>query len=217
MTAMDYAKYFMSKRIGAERNSLEGNMKLQKLLFFADMIHLAQYDTPLFNDAVFAFEKGCVVENVRQRFLHNYEDLFLESMRDEYVFNEQDLDTLDTTIAIFGNLSATELSDLNHQFNFWQRQYDNSFVSETYKEKYESIVSVDMMRSEIDKIKNAMLAYRQTKNIEQNVVAFNGVQFFYDNDVTMTIQLSQILSEFSVNAEEKAYSVYYDNGKLVIY
>ena len=217
MTAMDYAKYFISQRIGAEKNSLEGNMKLQKLLFFADIIHLAQYNTPLFNDTIFAFEKGCVIESVRHRFQYDYGDLCFESMKEQYIFCQQDKNTLDMTIAIFGGLSSKELSDLNHQFNFWQDQYSNSIVSDTFKEKYDSIVTIEMMRSELDKMKGVLNAYYQTKLTEQNVIVFNGIRFFYGDDVFMTVSLKQYLCEFSMCAEDDSYSVYYDNGELVVY
>lgn len=217
MKAIDYAKFFISQKIGAEKNSLEGNMKLQKLLFFADMINLAQYDSPLFDDDVYAFEKGCVIESVRQKFQYDYDNLLFESMYTQPCFNDSDKDTLNITLDIFGALSSKELSELSHQFEFWKNQYDKAYVSDYYKEKEASIITIDMMREEINIIQNILSAYKETRKICQNVIKINGVSFYYEDDIVDTSDLRRALNEFSINAEDDAYSIYFEDGELVIY
>ena len=68
----DFAKYFIKKGADSLPNTYDGNMKLQKLLTFADLISIAKYGKPLFNDPVLAFKNGCVVEKVRQRYKNDY-------------------------------------------------------------------------------------------------------------------------------------------------
>lgn len=217
MNAMDYAKFFIAQKIGAEANSFDGNMKLQKLLFFADMINLAQYDTPLFHDNVYAFKKGCVVETVRKRFQYDYVRLMAEVSSSDLVFDQSDMDTLTKTVMIYGKLSSDELSELCHQFSFWERQYNDSFVSDNFREKDYSIISVDMMRNEIGIIKNILDAYNESCDNSLNEIVINGVKFYYDSNIEITDEAVKCLKDFSKFAEDDAYSFYYDNGELVIY
>ena len=63
--AMDYAKFFLKQEDDKIANTMDGNMKLQKLLSFANMISIAKYGHPLFAEPVLAYENGFVVESVR--------------------------------------------------------------------------------------------------------------------------------------------------------
>lgn len=64
----DFAKFFIKNGADSMPNTYDGNMKLQKLLFLADLANIAEYGEPLFNDQVLAFKNGCVVEKVRLRY-----------------------------------------------------------------------------------------------------------------------------------------------------
>ena len=75
----DYAKYFMKQGLDTQRNTFDGNMKLQKLLVFANLISLAERGEPLFNDEILAFEQGCVIEEVRLKYKHSYSEFALEA------------------------------------------------------------------------------------------------------------------------------------------
>ena len=44
----------------------------------------------------------------------------------------------------------------------------------------------------------------------------NGVRFYFDG-ITLTDDMVEYLEEFSLSAEDDAYSMYFDNGRLVIY
>ena len=71
----DFAKFFIKNGADSSPNTYDGNMKLQKLLVFADLANIAEYGEPLFGDQVLAFKNGCVVEKVRLR----YNDSIAES------------------------------------------------------------------------------------------------------------------------------------------
>lgn len=217
LNAIDYAKFFISQNIGADGDNLESNMKLQKLLLFADMISLVKQGTPLFSDTIYAFEKGCVIENVRHKYQYDYLNLIRESQIQQVDYSESDKKILEMTKKIFGNLSADELSDINHQFNFWQRQFNNSYVSDNYKEKADSIVTTDMILEEIETMKRVVDAFELADEDSYNKLIINGVTFFYDDAMTITPELVRELGDFSRDADESAYSIYYDNDILVVY
>ena len=57
-TVFDYAKWFLENDLDTPRNTFKGNMKLQKLLFFAQLISLAKNNKLLFDEEFCAFENG---------------------------------------------------------------------------------------------------------------------------------------------------------------
>ena len=123
--AIDYAKVFMKRDLDSARNTFDGNMKLQKLLFFADYISLATRNCRLFDDAVYAFRNGCVVESVRTRYKNDFQSLRRDCERFEPNFTEEEYEVINLTSAIFGELSARELSQLNHSFDFWKKRHNS--------------------------------------------------------------------------------------------
>jgi len=217
MSALDFAKYFMKRGLDTEKNTYDGNMKLQKLLFFADLICLSEKGRLLFSDPVSAFSNGCVVENVRLRYKNDYDELFKESCCFESNFTQDEYDVLKLTTDIFGGLSAKELSDLSHSFNFWKVAYERSKSASGFKDKRMAEITVDEMMSELDKIKAVIDSYRDNEVNRAFKEVVNGVKFYYDPAIDMTDDVFEQLESFAANAEDKAYSVYLDNGELVIY
>src|ERR1035437_5552959 len=61
-TASDVAKYFISSF--QKKKKEISNLKLQKLLYYAQAWHLALYDAPLFDDKIEAWVHGPVVPGV---------------------------------------------------------------------------------------------------------------------------------------------------------
>lgn len=216
--ARNYAKYFMQKGMDTSPNTFDGNMKLQKLLVFADLINLAEHGVSLFDDEILAFRNGCVVENVRLEYRNNYSGLKKESSDYSPDFTKDELDVLTLTIEIFGNLSAVELSELNHQFSFWRNAFQRGTTQNGYHEKKKSVVSVFDMQAEIDRMKQVLSAYRNPVNSNQRRELVNGITFYYDpSEITITDSMLEEIEDFSLEADDSSYSIYLDNGKLVIY
>ena len=219
-TAFDYAKYFMSKNLDNNPNTFDGNMKLQKLLVFAYLISLAKYGHPLFNDRIYAFTKGYVVENVRQRYQNDYNSLKAESEKYVPDFNEEEMYIIKCTIDIYGSLNAKELSGLSHMFDFWNDAYEKGSTPSGYHSKNDSIITDEKMMEEISAIKKVIQAYEQNNDSEFGSVyqCINGVKFFYKPyEIAMTDDLIDYLYHFAEDAEDNAYSVYYDKDNLVVY
>ncbi|MDD2494687.1 MAG: DUF4065 domain-containing protein [Tissierellia bacterium] len=214
----EYAKYFIKNKLDTNPNTYDGNMKLQKLLFFANMISLATYDKLLFEEPICAFKNGCVIEKIRLRYKSDYNSFYNDSLSFNPDFNIEEYDVLSDTVGIFGELSAKELSEINHSYDFWNKSYKNSVKLNGYRCKEDSIVDIDDMRTEIQKMKLILDAYHQNKIIDQNNEIVNGVKFYYDSkEVEITDELLDELYDFSLSADEDSYTLYIDNGKLVIY
>lgn len=86
----DFAKYFIKNGADSHPSTYDGNMKLQKLLTFANAISIAEHGKPLFNDKILAFTNGCVVEKVRLRYRNEYNSFKRESDLFQPDFSEQE-------------------------------------------------------------------------------------------------------------------------------
>ena len=93
-------------------------MKLQKLLFFAQLISLAKNNKLLFDEEFCAFENGMVMENVRLEYKNNLSKLLNYSGND---LSEDDLEILELTKNIYGSEDADTLSNMTHQFEYWKK------------------------------------------------------------------------------------------------
>lgn len=215
--ASNIAKWFMKKGLDSVPNTFDGNMKLQKLLFFANCISLAKNGKPLFTDPILAFENGCVIESIRQRYKNDYATFKSDSEKYNPDFSKEEYDVLNLTADIFGDLSAKELSELNHSFDFWKKAFDRSKGPDGYKCKEKSIISQDDIMPELPKIQQVLAAHKENTAKGMRFESVNGIKFYYSPAFDLNDDIISRLDEFSRTADEKAYTVYQENGDLVIY
>lgn len=153
----DYTKWFLENNLDTPRNTFKGNMKLQKLLFFAQLISLAKNNELLFNDQFCAFENGMVMENVRLKYKNNLDEL-LNYKRNE--LNDKELEILELTKNIYGCENADTLSNMTHQFEYWKKYLQISNNGFDFKDKNKSIVPNDELEKELDNIRDVLDAYK---------------------------------------------------------
>lgn len=213
--AIEIAKWFIKNEYDNPRNTLEGNMKLQKLLYFAQLIHLYKYRKPLFSDEIYAFEHGSVIETVRQEYKCNHQALVKDAYNSVDDFSDQELETLNITADIFGDADAEELSELNHLQKSWRKRFNDSKIMDNYYVKELGVITVEDMMEDLDNIKQIMEAYEMTCRSRMHYEEINGVKFYYDpNEITMDEEMINILRKFP--ADEPAYSICRDENMGVI-
>ncbi|MDD6035745.1 MAG: Panacea domain-containing protein [Lachnospiraceae bacterium] len=212
----DFAKFFIKNGADSRPNTYDGNMKLQKLLVLADLANIAENGEPLFNDQVLAFKNGCVVEKVRLRYKNDYVAFKRDSESYQPDFSESEYEILKLVMGIFGCASAKELSDINHTFNFWKTAFYNGTDSTGYHNKEMSVVDMISQHADVEKMREIISAYRETANNTTASETINGVTFYFDG-FALTDDIIDQLESFSLSADDDTYSVYLDNGRLVIY
>ena len=75
------AKWFINQNLDNPSNSRDGNMKLQKLLFFSQLIYMCKNKgKTMYNDEFNAFEHGMVLESVRLEYQNSFNTLYNESI-----------------------------------------------------------------------------------------------------------------------------------------
>lgn len=115
----DIANYFLFK---AEQDGQEllSNMKLQKMIYYAQGLHLAIDEGPLFHDEMEAWTYGPVAPAI----YHKYKEFGSGGIPpdDDFDSNIIDDDTrefLDEVFDVFGQFSAIRLMDLSHSDQCW--------------------------------------------------------------------------------------------------
>ena len=157
---LDYVSWFLENNLDNPRNTFKGNMKLQKLLFFAQLISLAKNNKLLFKDKFSAFENGMVIENVRLEYKNNLDGL-LNYKRKK--LSKEDLEILELTKNIYGFESAEELSNMSHQFEYWKKYFKLFNNEYDFKDKEKGVVPNEELTKELDNIKEVLYAYEITK------------------------------------------------------
>ena len=219
MNAIDAAKWFIKQGYDTPFNTFDGNMKLQKLLYFAQLIHLARTGRLLFNDKVYAFKNGSVVENVRQYYKNSYVLLVEEANAlEDLKFNESEMETLVTTAEIFGDINAKELSVINHLRISWQKAFEQSKRANGYYDKDSSEISFDVVKKhDLPRVQEMLNAYKSSHDLQEASEVINDVTFYYDpKELQMTDDIVGRLESFE--GTEPSYDIYLDrNLGLVIY
>lgn len=212
----DFAKYFLKNGADSLPNTYDGNMKLQKLLVLADLACVAEYGELLFQDDVLAFKNGCVVEKVRLRYKNDYSGFISDSKAYQPDFSEREYSILNLVMAIFGTATAKELSEINHTFNFWIEAYDRGTNGTGFHDKSLSVVDMISQKKDIERMKEIISAYQESSNDVEAHEVINGITFYYDG-FKLTDEMIEQLEAFTFNADDDSYSVYLDDGRLVVY
>lgn len=128
--ALDVARYFLLKA-DPEEGELISNLKLQKLLYYAQGFHLALYDGPLFAESVEAWMHGPVVPQV----YHAYKGYGAEGIPAPVdfgpgqVFSEEIVELLDEVYDVYGQFSAWKLREMTHREPPWAETPDGMEIS----------------------------------------------------------------------------------------
>ena len=83
-------------------------------------------------------------------------------------------------------------------------------------EELSSIVDMMFQHADVERMREIISAYRETASDTAKYEIINGVTFYYDG-FALTDDMIDRLESFSLSAEDDTYSVYVDNGRLVIY
>ena len=153
------AEWFMQRNLDNPSNTGKGNMKLQKLLFFSQLIYMCKNNGQTMYDEKFsAFDNGMVLEPVRQEYYRNYKVLKEESTQN-IVMPEKVEEALIITEDIFGKCTAEELSDLSHQFDAWSKYLNLSIEANNFHNKSKAIVPYEELEKELYKMNRVLKAY----------------------------------------------------------
>ena len=106
--------------IHQEYGDFLSNLKVQKLLYYAQGLHLALYQKPLFEEKIVAWQYGPVVEEVYHAFKNYQGAIPTPDNIDNAYLSEQEFDLLKEVYDVFGQFSATKLVEMTHDESPWK-------------------------------------------------------------------------------------------------
>jgi uncharacterized phage-associated protein len=121
-TAFDIANYFLFRAQAAteEDQELISNLKLQKLVYYAQGLHLAVYDEPLFMEAIEAWTYGPVIPSLYHYYKeHGSNGIYADEDFDPFSIDQDTREFLDDIYEVFGQYSAVRLMKLAHSDQCW--------------------------------------------------------------------------------------------------
>jgi uncharacterized phage-associated protein len=136
----DVAGYFLLK--AKEQDCGISNLKLQKLIYYAQAFHLAIFENPLFEEEIEAWTHGPVCPII----YHEYKgfgsnNINIEFQPDLSVFSTEQLELLDEVNEVFGQFSAWKLRNMTHEDEPWKLNENTasviakSLMMEFYKQR----------------------------------------------------------------------------------
>jgi uncharacterized phage-associated protein len=134
LTALDVAKYFLALQDDEEAIS---NLKLQKLLYYAQGFHLAITGRALFDDDIRAWAHGPVVPAVwREYNRFAGRPIPRPSDFDPAVLDSETCSLLDEVSSVYGQFSAWWLREMTHSEPPWKSTPSQAVISHAVMETY---------------------------------------------------------------------------------
>lgn len=117
------ARYFLSLA-EEEAGDDVSNLKLQKLLYYAQGFHLALFDRPLFDNEIRAWTHGPVVVDVYHEYKGHGSAPIPRANCDLDALTQDEKDLLDEVYQVYGQYSAWKLRNMTHEESPWIAAYE---------------------------------------------------------------------------------------------
>lgn len=141
LTCFDVADYFLSKT-DEEAGDVISNLKLQKLVYYAQGFSLAINDKPIFPEPITAWQHGPVCVPLYYKYKENGA-LGIKAPKniDFKKFDEDDIDLLDEVYDVYGQFSAWKLRNMIYEEGPWKETKINDIISlEKMKSYFKGLV-----------------------------------------------------------------------------
>ena len=136
LTSKDVANYFLSL-VDRDAGDLVSNLKLQKLIYYAQGFHLALHDSPLFNEPIEAWQHGPVVPDLYQEYKqYGGGALPIPEGIDVSIYTQNTKDLLEEVYSVFGQFSAWKLRNMTHEEPPWKETEQGETISHESLKSY---------------------------------------------------------------------------------
>lgn len=146
-TALQVANKILS--LGKDKGLSFTQMQLLKLVYIAHGWMLGAYDEPLINNQIQAWKYGPVIPDLYSKIkIFGSSEITIPSLTNgqDDAFTEEEIDTLEFVLEVYGDHSAARLSQITHMPNTpwsavynengWAEEIPDSLIRNHYKELY---------------------------------------------------------------------------------
>lgn len=134
-----------------EKNCYEGNVRLNNYLHIMQMVYFAMTDNKLFDDDMYAFDNGVVVDSV----MNNYS--YLKSAKESFVILDDSIKSfIEKMFNILKYAPLEDLIEISHQDEEWKKKHNfylkkNQLIDvDSQKENYKIMCAdfIDMLNED---------------------------------------------------------------------
>ena len=127
----DVANYFLTLQ-DDDAGDLISNLKLQKLLYYAQGFHLALCNKRLFDEDILAWAHGPVVRSIYNKYkVHKDQAIPKPSKFNQDALSKKERDLLNEVYKVFGQFSAWKLRNMTHAEPPWRNTEQNDIIPES--------------------------------------------------------------------------------------
>ena len=158
ITAKQVAKYFLSQDTDNKlfntnlmtyngRKSYEGNVRLNKYLYFAQTVYLAKYGELLFGENFVAYDNGPVIKEI----VENYPSMQANIKKEKITLPQEIMKFLDKIYLSLKNATCEELIEITHEDSAWKEVKDKTYFApiidvlkyqSKFEEQYKGLIKV---------------------------------------------------------------------------
>ena len=126
LSCFDVADYFI--RLANETGSFVSNLKLQKLVYYAQAWHMAIYDEPLFKEDFQAWIHGPVIPSLYHEYKHfRWQPIVKDA---NPILPENISNFLDEVVEEYFSCDAYELEQMTHAEDPWKQARESLMLDE---------------------------------------------------------------------------------------
>ena len=136
LSCREVAEYFLSLA-DEDAGDLISNLKLQKLVYYAQGFHLALFDEPLFEEPIEAWTHGPVVPDLYRAY-KEYGSGGIPSPKeiDLAIYTDEQKELLDEVYTVYGQFSAWKLRNMTHEEAPWASCDPNETITHTFLKEF---------------------------------------------------------------------------------
>jgi uncharacterized phage-associated protein len=130
------AEYFLGLS-EPEYGDIVSNLKLQKLVYYAQGFHLAIYDKPLFDEPIAKWEHGPVVESLYHEYKkYGSNAIPIPEAVDTSIFSDEQKELLNEVFEVYGQFAAWKLRCMTHEEPPWKQAQINGVIDRELMKEY---------------------------------------------------------------------------------
>lgn len=208
------AKWFIKKNKLAVDYRNYQNLKLNKLLYFSELMHYSVYKEKMFDKEFVAFENGPVVYDVYTNYRWN--DLKHYPVGDIHIDYDIGLKIMQIVNFLYAHKSETELVSMTHEHNIWKEK--EPFIHR-YGYQYFNSPKIEFENASSDLIDFYSEIFNTYKdvdfdNLEMRQIGQN-YYYYFKNKIQLDETILSELAEYP-KFEDPQFIVEYIDGDVVL-
>lgn len=205
LSGNDVARWFISRNPELASGYIDENTKVNKLLYFSNLMYHCIYNENLISDDFVAFPRGPVIFSIYRDYRYNN---LGRSMQYDVNPDKKELKILNIINFIYGNRTTEELVGESHTHSLWKNV--EHLIPNNPKINFENI---DPELIEYNKVLYRTYADLDFANLAKEKINDN-IYYYFKNSFEMTDEIIEKLESFDKYDEPKFIEMI--NGELVV-